>query len=332
MIAVRILHDSKVVREAVISALPVTIGREPGNSVVLADPAVSRTHTRIERGEDGRLRVVDLGSRNGLRIDGRPVPDAVLDRRLVLRLGQTEIEVEPVPDGPTLEIPASAWRHEDRRRGTASRIGYVALGVAGLLVGSLLEASFWSPWNHTRWVTLFGAAIGSAMGLPLLGGFVFLVLKVIGRRVRMADTLCVLGLLAWLSPAAKVVALLAYYPLSPSQYAIFQVALTATASAISIAVLASVRREPRSLAYTLGWAGAVLVLAAGFTAMASMESRQRGAPSIDLNLQPPLAGYAGRAESFDAFLGAVRQAALESGGRDPAKPPAEKPRSADLQR
>jgi hypothetical protein len=326
MIAIRVLQDSKVVRE-VVSAVPLTIGREPGSAVVLADGSVSRTHARIEHGEDGQLRVVDLGSRNGLYVDGRKAPSAVLDRRLTLRLGQTELEVEPVSDSPTLEIPATAWRQEERRRGTAARLGYLAVGVAGILASQLLQASFWSPWNHTRWVGLLFGGVAAAVALPLVAGLLFLVLKVVGRRVRLADTLRALGLLSWLVPATNVVLLVAYYPLSPSQYALFQLGLGAVAAAATVAVLASVRREPRSSAFTLGWAAIVLVFVAGFMAISAMTSRERGLPDVDLNLQAPLAGYAGRAESFDDYLGAVRQAS-EAGpqaapakkGRENAKP------------
>ena len=48
MIAVRVLHGGAVVREQVLSALPVRVGRGPENDVVLFDPSVSRAHAVIE--------------------------------------------------------------------------------------------------------------------------------------------------------------------------------------------------------------------------------------------------------------------------------------------
>ncbi len=311
MIAIRVLHDSRVVREALFSALPVTIGRAPGNTVVLADTSVSRSHARIECSEDGQVRVVDLGSRNGLYVDGQPLPCAVLDRSLTLRLGQTELQVATVSECPTLDVPFEARRVPDRRRGLPARLGYLAIGVAGVLAGQLLAAEFWSPWNHPRWIGLLGGAIGAAIALPAVAGAFFLVLKVVGRRIRMADTLRAVGLLAWLTPAAHVAFLLGYYPLSPSQYALFELGLGAVAGAMAFAILASVRREPRSLVFTLGWAATVLALVVGFVSVSAMTDRKRGQPSVDLKLQAPIAGYAGRTESFDSFLAAVRQAAAE---------------------
>jgi len=223
-----------------------------------------------------------------------------------VRLGQTELQLEPVCDSPTLDVPFAARRVPDRRRGTAARLGYLALGVTGLLVNDLLEASFWSPWNHTRSVSLLGSAIAALVVLPTLAGILFLVLKVIGRRVRMADTLRAVGLLAWLAPAAQVLLLVAWYPLTPSQYALFQTGVGAVAAALSFAALASVRREPRSYLFSLGWAATVLLIVVGFMALSAEGNRKRGQPNVDLKLQAPIAGYAGRAESLDAFLGALR--------------------------
>jgi hypothetical protein len=237
-----------------------------------------------------------------LHVDGRAVESAPLEGPLVVRIGQTSIELEPVAESPTLEIPVTGWRPERRRRGVPACLAYLALGVAGVLIGKLVEPSFWSPWNHTRWIGLLGDAITTGLALPLAAGALFLVLKVIGRLVRMADTLRALALLAWLFPVLNVVFLAAYYPLAPSQLSLFQGALAAVAVAIALATLASVRREPRSLAFTSAWAATVLVVIAGLATMASMSSRQTGEPNVDLSLQAPLAGYAGRAESLDDYL------------------------------
>jgi ABC transport system ATP-binding/permease protein len=49
-----------------------TIGRDPANDVVLEDPNVSRFHAEVVA-KDGQIELVDLGSRNGTRLDGEPV-------------------------------------------------------------------------------------------------------------------------------------------------------------------------------------------------------------------------------------------------------------------
>ncbi|HMO27331.1 MAG TPA: FHA domain-containing protein, partial [Tepidisphaeraceae bacterium] len=50
----------------------ITIGRDPGNAVVIDHPTVSRRHARIECHAD-EAHLSDLGSRNGTRLNGRVV-------------------------------------------------------------------------------------------------------------------------------------------------------------------------------------------------------------------------------------------------------------------
>ncbi len=47
-----------------------TLGRDPANVVAVADASVSRKHCLLRRGEDGRVQIVDLGSRNGTLVNG----------------------------------------------------------------------------------------------------------------------------------------------------------------------------------------------------------------------------------------------------------------------
>ena len=54
----------------------VTIGRKEGNTIRLTDRNVSRNHARLVREGDDRFVVYDLGSNNGTKINGEPIPDA----------------------------------------------------------------------------------------------------------------------------------------------------------------------------------------------------------------------------------------------------------------
>ena len=49
-----------------------SIGRDPANDVVLTDPNVSRFHAELVRDGDA-IELIDMGSRNGTRLDGEPV-------------------------------------------------------------------------------------------------------------------------------------------------------------------------------------------------------------------------------------------------------------------
>jgi pSer/pThr/pTyr-binding forkhead associated (FHA) protein len=66
-----------------------TLGSVAGNTVVLADPAVSRKHVGIRR-IDSMYELADLGSTNGVYINGHKVPKKTLEPGDVIRIGNTE--------------------------------------------------------------------------------------------------------------------------------------------------------------------------------------------------------------------------------------------------
>jgi hypothetical protein len=77
-------------------SLPVTegdtLGRGASAQVALHDPAASRNHLRIERRE-GQLAIVDLGSKNGVELNGRRVrAHAPLHDGDRVRVGETVLE------------------------------------------------------------------------------------------------------------------------------------------------------------------------------------------------------------------------------------------------
>lgn len=66
-----------------------TIGSVAGNTVVLADPAVSRKHAGIRRVESS-YELADLGSTNGVYVNGHKVPKKTLEPGDIIRVGNTE--------------------------------------------------------------------------------------------------------------------------------------------------------------------------------------------------------------------------------------------------
>lgn len=67
-----------------------TIGSVAGNSIVLSDPAVSRKHVGIRR-NGGSFDFADLGSTNGVYVNGQRMPRKQLASGDVLRVGNTEV-------------------------------------------------------------------------------------------------------------------------------------------------------------------------------------------------------------------------------------------------
>jgi pSer/pThr/pTyr-binding forkhead associated (FHA) protein len=80
-------------RRSVLSGERVLIGRSRECDVVLSDPNTSRRHAEVRR-DDGGWAVVDLGSTNGIKVNGRRVDQAALEPGDRITLGLTELTFE----------------------------------------------------------------------------------------------------------------------------------------------------------------------------------------------------------------------------------------------
>jgi transcriptional regulator with GAF, ATPase, and Fis domain len=72
----------------------VTIGKSADNDLVLNEDTVSRKHCELEVAEGG-VRVRDLGSTNGTRVEGSKVQEAIVPAGSVLKVGEVEIAIRP---------------------------------------------------------------------------------------------------------------------------------------------------------------------------------------------------------------------------------------------
>jgi len=81
------------------------IGTDASAELALADPTVSRFHCEI-RSTDGAVRVKDLGSLNGVLVDGVRVTEAFLHTGAKLTLGKTTLAFELVTDA--VKVPLSS--------------------------------------------------------------------------------------------------------------------------------------------------------------------------------------------------------------------------------
>jgi hypothetical protein len=88
-----------------------SFGRSRTNDHRLEDDAVSECHCEVIVGEDS-VRVRDLGSTNGIFVDGRPVSEAELQDGQTLRIGSLEFVLEGAPahlSVPELAVPESPF-------------------------------------------------------------------------------------------------------------------------------------------------------------------------------------------------------------------------------
>ena len=91
-IRVRILDGPSAGTEYAISGSVVRIGRGEDNDIVLPDSNASRNHAELVRDGNGRYVVRDLGSRNGIQVNRKKVPQAALANGDRILVGSTNME------------------------------------------------------------------------------------------------------------------------------------------------------------------------------------------------------------------------------------------------
>lgn len=77
---------------------PIRIGRHPENDLVLAFPFVSAWHAELRLDERG-VRLCDLGSSNGLAVDGEQLEQGAIlpfDDKIVASIGYIELHIESI--------------------------------------------------------------------------------------------------------------------------------------------------------------------------------------------------------------------------------------------
>ncbi len=88
-----------------------SVGREAGNDVVLGDQGVSRKHCRFYLAEDGQVVVEDLGSANGVTVDGERIaePTVVAQGSQVI-IGGAEVSLAAKKAAPKRPAAGAAPR------------------------------------------------------------------------------------------------------------------------------------------------------------------------------------------------------------------------------
>jgi phosphoserine phosphatase RsbU/P len=124
-----VLVDGPTRRAGIITHSPFTVGRLPENDLVLAHPYVSRKHAEILLDETG-CHIVDLGSRHGTFINGKPAPA----RQLITEEDTVQFGAL---DGPALRIGQSETNSGSTIRDIISQIPEVSSS------GTALEKLNW---------------------------------------------------------------------------------------------------------------------------------------------------------------------------------------------
>ena len=116
-----------------------TVGRGKGADIRLEDPSVSRLHAELIR-RGSYVYVTDLGlSRNGTRVNGRPVARRVLDEGDVLSFGAARCRIGGLP-------PEDVSEEAEMRRSAAPELTRRELDVlTSLCRPALSDEAFATP-------------------------------------------------------------------------------------------------------------------------------------------------------------------------------------------
>ncbi|HXE80559.1 MAG TPA: FHA domain-containing protein [Vicinamibacterales bacterium] len=86
-----VVEDGRSVRELLLVGT-IVVGRDPQCEISHADPRLSRRHAEFTVGPEG-VTVRDLDSRNGIRVNGRPVKEAALAPGDVVQIAQLNVRL-----------------------------------------------------------------------------------------------------------------------------------------------------------------------------------------------------------------------------------------------
>jgi type II secretory pathway predicted ATPase ExeA len=95
--SLQVLCAGQPLRKVEIRSVPFSIGRGPGNNLVIDQLEISRRHALIER-VDGRYVLEDLQSSNGLTVNGQRRETAVLQSGDVIGIGHAKLVFSTVDD------------------------------------------------------------------------------------------------------------------------------------------------------------------------------------------------------------------------------------------
>lgn len=138
--------------ELILTGKNAVIGRGEECEISINHPSVSRVHAELRPIGDGRYEVVDLGSANGVRVNGVELPHSLLDARDVVELG--DVVLKFIPAGQ-IYIPGTdetLKRAFDTARTTPPGVGTpvkLAIGAAVVAVGVVVALALQSPATTT---------------------------------------------------------------------------------------------------------------------------------------------------------------------------------------
>lgn len=130
----------------------VRIGRAEDLDIWVNHRSISREHAEIQKEPDGGLRLIDLGSANGVRVNGEDVQNSLLGSGDVLELGQVRFRFVPAGEHYVFEadqtVQMNAVTYEEEEGSSRAPI-LVAIAIVLLAVIGAIVVAFWGNGEDT---------------------------------------------------------------------------------------------------------------------------------------------------------------------------------------
>jgi pSer/pThr/pTyr-binding forkhead associated (FHA) protein len=81
--------DRRPTRRVQLSDKTIRIGRTPDNDLVVSDLNFSRHHAELRKSPTGNYEIIDLGSHNGIFVNGKRVSHATLTDQDIVTIGHS---------------------------------------------------------------------------------------------------------------------------------------------------------------------------------------------------------------------------------------------------
>lgn len=127
------------------------LGRASKCDLVLTSRGVSRCHATLEVGE-GKAMIVDLNSRNGVRVDDQPTDRSLLAHGSVVRLGGATYVFEWLDQVPIDDEPTPSFEDPSGELSPAQQRVFLLLldGLAEKEIATQLKKSQHTVHNHVK--------------------------------------------------------------------------------------------------------------------------------------------------------------------------------------
>jgi hypothetical protein len=292
-----VLHRHRV------SDLPITLGRGYGNDFILDDGHTAARHAVVEAADDGGLVIRDLGSQNGIVIQGKKHQHAPIDGTTVVRLGHTRLRIRdadyPV-EAEVADTTMHAWE------GGAPALAGLAL--IALFTGVEEALSDAGNFQAVRYLLI----IASGLGVGLVwSGIWALANRLFGGHARLGRHLFILGSGLIALGAWKAVSSVLAYAWSAEVFTRFgnHIAILILCVMIYFHVGTIRPHRRRGFVRTIG---VMMALGSGVVLMSNLQSTGRLSDELYMSVLLPPSLRQSPDHSVDDFMGSAAKLKAEA--------------------